>query len=152
MKTLKFFGVFALFFMTVILASCGGKKDSKSSDAVEEDTISYTEDNASSEEASVTDKEEEEEAVESESSSSSSSEDWDAMLDSYDEYVTKYISYMKKAANGDMSALTEYPALMEKAQEYSKKIENAKGEMSSSQLSRYMQITNRMANAALEMQ
>ena len=53
------------------------------------------------------------------SSSSSGSEDWDALLTSYERYVDKYISYVKKAAKGDMTALAEYPSLMEKAQEFS---------------------------------
>lgn len=78
---------------------------------------------------------------------SAGSEDWDSLLDTYESYVDKYISYMKKAANGDMSALSEYPALMEKAQELSEKIENAKDDMSSSQLKRYMEITMKMTNA-----
>lgn len=78
---------------------------------------------------------------------SSGSEDWDSLLDTYESYVDKYISYMKKAANGDMSALSEYPTLMEKAQELSEKIENAKDDMSSSQLKRYMNITMKMTNA-----
>ena len=59
---------------------------------------------------------------------------------------------MKKAANGDMSALTEYPALLEKAQEVSERLEDAKDEISSSQMARYMEITNKMATAAQIMQ
>lgn len=81
-------------------------------------------------------------------SSSTGSEDWDALLNSYEEYVDKYISYMKKAAKGDMSALAEYPSLLEKAQEFSEKMENAQGDMSASQWARYMKITKKMANAA----
>lgn len=84
--------------------------------------------------------------------SSTSSQDWDALLDSYEQYVDKYISLMKKAANGDMSALTEYPALLEKAQEVSERLEDAKDEISSSQMARYMEITNKMATAAQIMQ
>lgn len=83
--------------------------------------------------------------------SSGDSEDWDALLDSYEKYVDKYISYMKKAANGDMSALSEYPALMEQAQDYSEKLQNAKADLSSSQWSRYMKITNKMLQAAQNM-
>lgn len=79
----------------------------------------------------------------------SDSEDWDALLDSYEKYVDKYISFAKKAATGDMDALTEYPALMEKAQELSEKMKDAEGEMSASQWRRYMKITNKMATAAL---
>jgi hypothetical protein len=83
--------------------------------------------------------------------SASDSEDWDALLESYEEYVDKYISYMKKAAKGDMNALSEYPALLEKAQEFSEKMQNAQGVMSSSQWSRYIKITNKMTKAAQEM-
>lgn len=80
--------------------------------------------------------------------SSSNSENWDALLNSYEQYVNKYISYMKKAANGDTSALSEYPSLLQKAQDYSEKIKDAQGEMSSSQWARYLRITNKMAQAA----
>lgn len=85
-------------------------------------------------------------------SSSSDSEDWDALLDSYEKYVDKYIAYAKKAAKGDMSALSEYTSLMEQAQEYSEKLQNAKGDMSAAQWARYNKITMKMANAAQEMQ
>lgn len=86
------------------------------------------------------------------SSSSSDSQDWDALLDSYEQYVDKYISYMKKAAKGDTSALSEYPALMKKAQEFSNKLSGAQGVMSASQWARYMRITNKMTKAAQQMQ
>lgn len=84
--------------------------------------------------------------------SSSGSEDWDALLASYESYVDKYISYVKKAAKGDMTALAEYPSLMEKAQEFSEKLEKAKGDMSASQWARYNKITMKMMKAAQEMQ
>lgn len=83
-------------------------------------------------------------------SSSSGSEDWDAMLKAYEEYVDKYIVYVEKAATGDMTALAEYPALMEKAQELSDKIQKAKGNMSIAQWERYNRITMKMASAAQE--
>lgn len=85
-------------------------------------------------------------------SSSSGSEDWDAVLESYEKYVDKYVSYVKKAAKGDMTALAEYPSLMEKAQEFSDKLQNAKGDMSASQWTRYNNISMKMMKAAQEMQ
>lgn len=85
------------------------------------------------------------------SSSSSDNEDWDAVLDSYEEYVNDYISLMKKAMNGDRDALSKYPSILENAQELSEKLQNAKGSMSSSQLSRYVKITNKMTQAAVNM-
>ena len=84
-------------------------------------------------------------------SSSSDDEDWDSLIDSYEEYVDKYISYMEKAMKGDMSALAEYPSLLEKVEEYSTKMNKAKGNMSYSQMSRYMKITNKMTEAAMKM-
>lgn len=55
---------------------------------------------------------------------------------------------MKKAANGDMDALSEYPSFMEKAEELSNKMENAQGEMSPSQWARYNEISMKMMQAA----
>lgn len=85
------------------------------------------------------------------SSSSSDDEDWDAVLDSYEEYVNNYISLLKKAKNGDMDALSEYPSVMQEAQELSEKLQNAKGSMSSSQVSRYAKITTNLTKAAASM-
>ena len=84
------------------------------------------------------------------SSSSTSSADWDSMLNSYEQYVNKYIALVKKAANGDMSAMAEYAGLMQKAQELSDKISGAQGDMSASQWARYMKITTKMTTTAQE--
>ena len=84
-------------------------------------------------------------------SSATGSEDWDSMLDSYEEYVDKYIVLVKKAAKGDMSAMAEYAGLMQKAQELSDKMNGAQGDMSASQWARYLKITTKMTTAAQEM-
>ena len=84
-------------------------------------------------------------------SSETDSQDWEALLDSYEQYVDKYILCMKKAAKGDMSALSEYPDLMEKAQEFSDKMSGAQGDMSASQWARYLKITTKMTTATQEM-
>lgn len=81
-------------------------------------------------------------------SSSSGAEDWDSVLDSYERYVDKYIAMMKKAQAGDASALAEYPSLMEEAEEYGNKLQNATGSLSSSQIARYQSINNKMIQAA----
>ena len=85
---------------------------------------------------------------ESISSSSKGSADWDSLLDSYEQYVDKYIALTKKAAKGDMSAMAEYAEFMEKAQELSNKMDGAKSNMSASQWARYTKITTKMAKAA----
>ena len=137
----------AIAVIAICIASCGGNKSSEKSedltvDTLEIDTAYYLSSNSDSFD----------EENESNVSSSSSSQDWDALLDSYEQYVDKYISYMKKAVQGDMSAMAEYPALMEKAQEFSDKMEEAEDEMSTSQWSRYMKITNKMVTAAQQLQ
>ena len=116
----------------------------------EEEPSGSSSSSESSDDSSVSsdDSSDEDESI---SSSSTGSEDWDSMLDSYEQYVNKYIALLKKAAEGDMTALAEYPALMEKAQEFSEKMENAQGDMSASQWARYLKITNKMTKAAQEM-
>lgn len=83
----------------------------------------------------------------SDNSSSSSDEDWDVILDEYEEYVDDYVALYKKAMNGDMDALSEYAEVLKDAQDLSNKLSKAKGSMSSSQVARYTKITNKMANA-----
>lgn len=80
--------------------------------------------------------------------SSSSSEDWDKILDSYEEYVEKYIVFMKKIAEGDMSAYGEYQSLLQTAEEYTKKLQDAGDNLSVEQLNRFNKISMKMLEAA----
>lgn len=95
--------------------------------------------------------EKEDEITDIEEDISSGSEDWDAMLDEYEKYVDKYIALLKKAKQGDMNALTEYVGMMEQAEELGEKMEDAQGEMSPAQWSRYLNILQKMTNAAQSM-
>lgn len=79
------------------------------------------------------------------------SEDWDELLTSYEEYVDKYISFAKKAAQGDMRALAKYPSLMQKAEDLSEKLEDAEDDMSAAQLARYTKISMKLMKAAEEL-
>lgn len=85
------------------------------------------------------------------SSSDSASEDMDALIDSYEEYVTDYIKLMKKAQAGDMTAMTEYPALLENAQDLQNKLNKSQGDMSTAQAARFSRIITKMASAASAM-
>lgn len=80
--------------------------------------------------------------------SSKSSTNWDAVLNEYESYVNQYIALMKKAQKGDMSAMSDYAKMLEKAERLSDKLDDAEDEMTSTQLSRYMKITSKMASAA----
>ena len=72
-------------------------------------------------------------------------------MDSYEQFVDQYISLVKKASKGDVTAIAEYPSVMEKATEFAEKMKGAQSDMSSSQWARYMEITNKMSKAALEL-
>ena len=126
---------FALLKMRQIIAkNCQNKGKSSNTEVIESSSGTISEDDD-----------------ESISSSSTGSADWDSMLDSYKQYVNKYIALLKKAANGDMSAMAEYAGLIQKAQELSDKMNGAQGDMSASQWARYMKITTKMTTAAQEM-
>lgn len=57
--------------------------------------------------------------------SNSSNNDFDKMLNDYEEYVDQYLVMYQKAMNGDQSAIMEYPALMENAQELEQSMKDA---------------------------
>lgn len=80
----------------------------------------------------------------------SSSNDWDSILDDYEKYIDKYIKLYKKAKNGDTSALTEYPALLEKAQSLADKLSKAQSDFKPAQASRFLKLQQKLTNAALE--
>lgn len=88
-----------------------------------------------------------EEEDEDEYYASSSSSDWDDVLDEYEDYVDDYIAVLKKANNGDMTAFSEMGDLLEDAQELADELKDAKGDLTSAQLSRYTKILNKMTNA-----
>ena len=80
--------------------------------------------------------------------SSKNSTNWDKVLDEYESYVNQYIVLMKKAQNGDMSAMNEYAKMLEKAQSFADKLENADDAMTPAQMARYTKITAKMTQAA----
>ncbi len=84
---------------------------------------------------------------EMESDAVGSSSAWDSVLDEYEDYVNQYIKLYKKAMEGDMSAMSEYAGMLEKAQSLFSKLENAQGEMTAAQISRMNSIQMKMVNA-----
>ena len=74
----------------------------------------------------------------SEQNFSSSDDDFDQMLDDYEEYTEQYLKLYEKAMSGDNSAMTEYPKLMEKAQDLQSSIDQAQkgGKLNKQQLKR----------------
>ena len=75
-----------------------------------------------------------------EDNSSSSSEDYDAILDEYEEYTNKLSSMLKKVEAGDMSAYADYMGLVKSMTSFDKKLANAKKEMTTAQAARFLRI------------
>lgn len=116
----------------------------------ENSSYSYTDDSNDDEEVTHSDTDETTSSEEPSVAENADSEDWDEVLASYEEYVDKYIEFAKRAKNGDMDALMEYADLLKQAQEYWSKLEKAKSDLSSSQLSKLLEITNKMNKAATD--
>lgn len=81
-----------------------------------------------------------------------SEEEYDEMLDDYEDFVDEYIKFYKKAKEGDVNAISSYPALLEKAEKLDGKFEraNKNDHLTSKQVSRYIEIQKKMMNAAME--
>ena len=80
--------------------------------------------------------------------------DWNKVIDNYEQYFDEYIVFIKKANNGDMSAMEKYPELLNKAKKLEISLEKAKNEsaLTSSQISRLTKIQQKLVDATLEMQ
>lgn len=87
-------------------------------------------------------------------SSISGTEDWDSVLDDYEEYTDKFLAMMEKINKDDnIDALMDYPELMEKAKDLEKSLNKAKksNSLSSAQVKRMTKIQVKLLNAASKM-
>ena len=81
-------------------------------------------------------------------SETSDSQDWDKVLADYEAYTDQYINLIKKAKDGDASAMTEYVEMLEKAQGFQESLLNANNMMSTDQLQKFTRIQQKLLNAA----
>lgn len=81
-----------------------------------------------------------------------SEKEYNEMLDDYEGFVDEYIVFYKKALKGDMDALSSYPELLKKAEKFDSKMDRARNNdnLTSKQISRFIEIQKKMMNAALE--
>lgn len=99
---------------------------------------SYAKENEDADEYS-NDEEEEEEENTSYSDNSSSSNDWDSILDDYEDIMKRYIKALKRAEEGDASAYTEMTKLLQDITEFATKLDGA-SDMTTKQAQRYAEI------------
>ncbi|MBQ2541489.1 MAG: hypothetical protein II551_07555 [Paludibacteraceae bacterium] len=76
---------------------------------------------------------------------------WDKWLDSYEACVDSYIALSKKAQNGDLTAVGEYAAMLEKVHEMERNMPGKEDEMTPAQLKRHGKITAKLSSAAAKM-
>lgn len=129
--------------MVALLCSCG-QNESRSS--VAETSYGTAEEVEAEEPASeaIVETVEVEEEVKDEPSSAQSN-NWDALLDEYEDYMTQAVKMAKKAQSGDMSAITEYTSLLEKAESLQKKLESAEKDMTPAQAARLSKIATKLS-------
>jgi hypothetical protein len=83
------------------------------------------------------------------SKSADNSNSWDKILNDYEKFADEYIKLLKKAQAGDMSALSEYPSVLEKAESLSNQLASAGSDLTSKQLAKFTKIQTKIANAAM---
>lgn len=138
---------------TLVFVGCNSKenKEENNYEYETEEVDTDIDDEVETESEDYTPSYEEPQTTVTEPTKKISSEDIDSMLDSYESYVTEYISYLKKMKNNDMSAMESLPSLMEKGEEWSKKMDNAKGEMTAKQIARMTKIIGKINVAMVEL-
>ncbi|MCA4806402.1 DUF6591 domain-containing protein [Myroides odoratimimus] len=136
---------------TLVFVGCNSKENKEENNYEYETEEVDTDDEVEAESEDYTPSYEEPQTEVAEPTKKISSEDIDSMLDSYESYVTEYISYLKKMKNNDMSAMESLPSLMEKGEEWGNKMENAKGEMSAKQIARMTKIIGKINVAMAEL-
>jgi len=87
----------------------------------------------------------------SEETASAGNQDWDKLLKDYEVYTDKYIALMQKVKNKDMSAMSDYQDMLDKAEKLGKDLDKAQSKLSPDQLNKMMQIQTKLSNAAMEM-
>ena len=125
------------------IASKKAKGFSITNSKFKEEAVSSSESSSSSN-SSTTDDEDDEEVV----TKKSGSTNWDKVLADYESYTDKYIKLLKKANAGDMSAMTEYVEMLEKAQELQESLETADDDLTPAQLQKFNKIQMKLVNAA----
>lgn len=116
--------------MVAVMASCGSK--SESTPAAGDNSVEVS----SSAESS---------------SSEISAGSLDEALDQYEEFVDSYVKLLKKAAEGDEGAVSEYMEMLQKAEGVAEQLSKAEKEMTTEQLNRLMKIQTKLTQAAQEL-
>lgn len=81
-------------------------------------------------------------------STSTSDGDFNEFLASYEKYIDNYIALMKKAKDGDYSAMSDAASMMSDAQEYGEKLQKISGNLTPAQISKFQKLQQKLLSAA----
>lgn len=82
--------------------------------------------------------------------SSENGNDWNKIIDDYGTFIDQYIELLKKAKNGDASAMSDYPDVMQKAQDLGEQLQNAQSDLTPEQASKFLKLQEKLSQAALQ--
>lgn len=153
-----------LFSLTVLVWGCSKTKDSSSESGLNdnnymiENNYSSDSDNESetrsSDGSNVTSETYSHEAYEESNSldysdnDSSGNEDWDEVLNAYEQFADGYIVFLRKVQKGDASALSSYTDYLSKATSFADKLNSASSSMTAAQISKFNKIQQKIIKAA----
>ena len=82
---------------------------------------------------------------------SSASDEWNEVLDGYEDYVDDYVAIIKKqkADPSDMNLMTQYQELMQKGTTWATKMSEMSSDFGAEQVTRMLEIQSKLASAAL---
>lgn len=81
------------------------------------------------------------------------SRDWDQLLDDYDEFLTQYIAFIKKAGNHDLTAMGDAAGLMAKAEDIDRQLKQGEKDdaLSAAQLKKLIKLEAKMIDASADL-
>lgn len=132
----------------IVSVSCGGENTDKAIDTDHENSASVPDEDYT-EELESEDAIEEVEEMEEVDEESANNEEWNEILDGYEEYMDDYIAIMKKQKDNpsDMDIMTEYTELMQKGTEWTTKMGDAAADFGPDQVARMLEIQAKLTSA-----
>ena len=76
---------------------------------------------------------------------------WEKILTDYESYTNQCIKLLKKANSGDVSAMTEYLEVLQKAQDIQESFLEAEDAITTGQMERFMKIQQKLIDATSDM-
>lgn len=84
-------------------------------------------------------------------SENNGNKNWEKILTDYESYTNQCIKLLKKANSGDVSAMTEYLEVLQKAQDIQESFLEAEDDITTAQMERFIKIQKKLIDATSDM-